>query len=103
MASATKNCRMCGKEYEYCHTAMRIKGVFRWQDVACCPQHGSEYLSKIQESREVDTDSSAETIAETEQVANTAPVDLFAADDSEDEDYTYNESDEEEDEEGSAF
>lgn len=56
MATATKICRVCGKEYEYCHTARKVSGIFRWQDVACCPEHGSTYLSKIRESRNpVDT------------------------------------------------
>lgn len=51
MATATKICKVCGREYEYCHTARRIAGVFRWQDVACCPEHGSEYLARIVASR----------------------------------------------------
>lgn len=51
MATATKNCKVCGKEYEYCHTNRTVAGVFRWQDVACCPEHGSIYLARILESR----------------------------------------------------
>lgn len=51
MATATKKCKVCGAEYEYCHTARRVAGVFRWQDVACCPEHGSIYLAKIEASR----------------------------------------------------
>lgn len=51
MATATRKCKVCGCEYEYCHTARRVAGVFRWQDVACSPEHGSIYLSKIMESR----------------------------------------------------
>lgn len=51
MATATRKCRVCGREYEYCHTAYRVAGVFRWQDVSCCPEHGSIYLAKIMESR----------------------------------------------------
>ena len=51
MAIATKKCKVCGKEYEYCHTMRRTPGVFRYQDVACCPEHGSIYLSRIIASR----------------------------------------------------
>lgn len=50
MAKAKRICKVCGAEYEYCHTA-GIKGVFRYQDVACSPEHGSIYLKKIMESR----------------------------------------------------
>lgn len=53
MASATRICRVCGKTYEYCRTLKRIEGVFRWQDVACCPEHGSIYLAKIEASRAI--------------------------------------------------
>ena len=52
MAKAFKTCKVCGAEYEYCHTLRRADGIFRWQDVACCPEHGSVYLSRIMASRE---------------------------------------------------
>lgn len=42
---------MCGKEYEGCRTAKHINGQFRWQDVACSPEHGSIYLERIIASR----------------------------------------------------
>lgn len=51
MATATLKCRVCGKEYEACRNAKRVDGVFRWQDVACSPDHGATYLSLIRESR----------------------------------------------------
>ena len=51
MATAMKRCKVCGCEYEYCHTAKRIAGVFRWQDVACSIEHGSIYLARIEASR----------------------------------------------------
>lgn len=51
MPTATRICKVCGKEYEYCHTLRRIEGVFRYQDVACCPEHGSIYLAEIEVSR----------------------------------------------------
>lgn len=63
MATATKICRVCGKEYEYCHTARKVAGIFRWQDVACSPEHGTVYLSKIRESRNpVETEDSTVTV-----------------------------------------
>lgn len=51
MAKAIKKCRVCGKPYEACHTARRIDGAFRWQDVACSPECGNIYLSRVMESR----------------------------------------------------
>lgn len=51
MATATLKCRVCGKEYEACRSAKRIDGVFRWQDVACSPEHGAIYLDLIRKSR----------------------------------------------------
>lgn len=53
MAAAMMKCRVCGKEYEACHTLKRIAGVFRWQEVACSPECGSIYLAKIEASRAV--------------------------------------------------
>lgn len=50
MATATKICRVCGKEYKYCKTNRR-NGVFRWQDVACSPEHGAIYFAQIEASR----------------------------------------------------
>lgn len=52
MATAVKTCRVCGKEYEACRTAMsRAAGVFRWQEVACSPECGAEYLRRVTEAR----------------------------------------------------
>lgn len=53
MATGTKRCKVCGKEYPYCKTASR-PGVFRYQDVACCPEHGSIYLKRVMEARSND-------------------------------------------------
>lgn len=53
MATAIKVCRVCGKEYEACHTLKRVAGVFRWQEVACSPECGGIYLAKIEASRAV--------------------------------------------------
>lgn len=52
MTKATKRCRICGKEYESCMSAINNRdGVFRWQEVACCPEHGAEYLRRVLEAR----------------------------------------------------
>lgn len=47
MATATRKCKVCGAEYEYCRTNRSVAGVFRWQDVACCPEHGSIYFADV--------------------------------------------------------
>ncbi len=55
MAKAIRKCRVCGAEYEYCHTFKPGDG-FRWQDVACCPEHGSEYFRRVLEARKEEDD-----------------------------------------------
>ena len=42
---------MCGKSYEACRTMSKTAGVFRWQEVACSPECGAEYLRRITEAR----------------------------------------------------
>ena len=39
-------CKICGKEYPYCKTE-NPNNVFRYQDVACCPEHGAQYLHDV--------------------------------------------------------
>ena len=51
MALGVLKCRVCGKEYKGCRTSHPNDGVFRWQDVACCPEHGAEYLRQVLEAR----------------------------------------------------
>lgn len=51
MATGIKHCKICGKEYPYCKTMRGVEGVFRWQDVACCPEHGQEYFAAVLEAR----------------------------------------------------
>ena len=46
-----KQCRVCGKDYEPCHSTKLQIGVFRWREVACSPECGAIYLQRIQESR----------------------------------------------------
>lgn len=52
MATAMKKCKVCGADYEYCHTLKNTIDIFRWQDVACCPEHGSIYFAEIIKSRQ---------------------------------------------------
>ena len=54
MSTAIKKCKVCGVEYPYCKTVVK-DGTFRYQDVACCPEHGSIYLAQIMESRGIKT------------------------------------------------
>lgn len=51
MATVIRNCRVCGKEYEMCANARRVDGVFRWQEVACSPYCGEEYLAAVLRGR----------------------------------------------------
>lgn len=71
MATATRKCKVCGCEYEYCHTNRRVAGVFRWQDVACCAEHGSIYFAQIMESRSKANASTDTVDAESEQSTST--------------------------------
>ena len=50
MAKGYKECKVCGKMYECC-TTERSTDIYRWQDVACSPEHGAIYFAKIAESR----------------------------------------------------
>lgn len=49
MAKVLKTCKVCGKQYEYCHTA--LPGIFRWQDVACCREHAQQYFERVEQAR----------------------------------------------------
>ena len=60
MAQVKKVCRICGKEYMTCYVP-NLDGVFRWRDVACCLEHGTQYLAKIMASREENADSAEKT------------------------------------------
>lgn len=51
MPKGTRVCKVCGKEYEYCRTAYPNSGIYRWQDVACCVEHGAEYFARVMEAR----------------------------------------------------
>lgn len=61
MATATRKCKVCGKEYEYCHTFRKATSVFRWQDVACCPEHGNTYFARVMAMRNATASPSSAT------------------------------------------
>lgn len=50
MAGANLICRVCGKEYSACLSAKMSVG-YNWKEVACCPEHGAEYLRLVLKSR----------------------------------------------------
>lgn len=47
----TLKCRICGKNYIPCKSAISNNSAFNWREVACCPEHGQEYLKRIIASR----------------------------------------------------
>ena len=51
MAKVTKKCRLCGKTYEVCLPPFMEVNTHRWQDVACCVEHGIDYFAMIEASR----------------------------------------------------
>ena len=88
MKNSTKICKVCGKEYPYCKTELKDGEIFRWQDVACCPEHGSEYFALVAAARAV----------KSEPIPDPVNVDIEDAIDDETDDADEDE-DEEEDEE----
>ena len=50
MDKGTRICKVCGKEYPYCKN-WNNNDIFRWQDVACCEEHGREYFAAIMRAR----------------------------------------------------
>ncbi|MBP5463310.1 MAG: hypothetical protein J6Y20_14485 [Lachnospiraceae bacterium] len=81
MANSTRICKVCGKEYPYCKTELKDGNIFRWQDVACCQEHGAEYFALVAKARG----------------EATGNEDCDADDDFEEEDFFDDEDEEEED------
>lgn len=73
MPNFLKTCRICGKQYETCRTLHPILGHDRWQDVACCPEHGAQWFAAIYASR------SGEAVAEGGEVAQEAQTEVVEA------------------------
>lgn len=70
MASMQK-CRVCGKEYEACHTLRPASNIFRWQAVACSPECGEIFLARILASRAT---TPADSVAEDTKAADAETV-----------------------------
>lgn len=51
MAKSVRVCKICGVEYPYCYTVRHDNNPFKWQDVACCQEHGAQYFAEILASR----------------------------------------------------
>lgn len=73
MARVMKTCRVCGKQYEACHTP-NTSGVFRWRDVACSRECGSIYLEQVMASRAPQNTAAVEETVTTSATATTEPI-----------------------------
>lgn len=51
MATAKRICKVCGNEYDYCRSFNPSADIFRWNDVACSPEHAAVYFAQIEASR----------------------------------------------------
>lgn len=56
MQKATKPCRICGKMFEPCVYCEKDTTAFHWREVACCIEHGQEYLKQVMQARSVKMD-----------------------------------------------
>ena len=74
MAKGTRKCKICGAEYPYCKTTY-IPGTFRYQDVACCAEHGQQYLAAVIKSRSGDiTEPTTDNVADAKTTKTTKSV-----------------------------
>lgn len=49
MPLITRTCKVCGTKYKACSTPN--PGIFRWRDIACCPEHAMEYAEEVERAR----------------------------------------------------
>ena len=89
MSNSTRICKVCGSEYPYCKTELH-NNIFRWQDVACSPEHASIYFAKIEESRkktsDVNNTDNADDVLDIIDDEDDLDEDLFDEDDEEEDD-----------------
>lgn len=90
MDNSTRVCKICGKEYPYCRTSFN-NNIFRWQDVACCAEHGSEYFARVAASRAESSPKEPEVVLKNSDI-------LFESFEDSDDDMDFFENDEDEDE-----
>ena len=90
MADNTRICKVCGDEYPYCKTEFN-GNIFRWQDVACCPEHAAMYFAEVEKAR------SGNAAPSNDEAAN-PEIDIDDIDDIDDDDDIDDEEDDEEDE-----
>lgn len=60
MSTGMRKCKICGCEYPYCKTVTKDK--FRYQDVACSPEHAAEYFRQIELSRTINSEYEAKEL-----------------------------------------
>ena len=60
----TNICQVCGKEYDVCKTPYIAEGYFRWNDVACSPKCGAEYLARKMKGMQADAAMESEAVVE---------------------------------------
>lgn len=92
----TRKCKICGKEYEYCHSNRKQGDIFHYQDVACCFEHGREYFALVMKARMSSAES--ESVEDVEDVVYDDEQEDDSLEYIEDEDDD-NEDDEDEDDE----
>ena len=49
--SATKICKICGKEYVPCRSIRPEDNTFNWRVIACSPKCGEEYFRQVAVAR----------------------------------------------------
>ena len=49
MPIVKRTCRVCGKQYEACHTPNW--GVLRWRDIACSRECAEIYFARVEAER----------------------------------------------------
>jgi hypothetical protein len=73
MATAKRICKVCGNEYDYCRSFNPSADIFRWNDVACSPEHAAIYFARVEASRKAQEETPvAEVVPEPEAVQNTS-------------------------------
>lgn len=82
MDRSLKTCKVCGQQYKPCRPTYASDGIYRWQDVACCAEHGAQYFEMVMSSRsaaKAAEDNAAQDVAVSD--ADVAPVetDVVAA------------------------